>query len=196
MHFPQARECNSESWMLLIFLCILRFLLHDYYCCLFLAVNLQMIESVVKVKWSMLTGLFIMDNGSTIRFAILSLQTHSSSLYSYDKHELCSWKDSSLRKQTADIWRRHRWFAGEMMSEKLAQKFHTGGALTRNYGSCFWVVVNLLHPIRSNTQMWVVARHHLVWDFCAHSADVILLENQWLRRENVGSFFRPWGSNK
>ena len=50
MHLPQARECNSERWMLLIFLCILRFLLHDYYFCLFLAVNLQMIESVVKVK--------------------------------------------------------------------------------------------------------------------------------------------------
>ena len=39
--------------------------------------------------------------------------------------------------------------------------------------------------------MWVVARHHSLWDFCAHSADVILLENQWLRHENVGYFFRP-----
>ena len=83
-----------------------------------------------------------------------------------------------------------------MTSEKLAQKFHTGGVLPRRSGSCFWVVVNLLHPIRSNSQMWVVARHHSLWDFCAHSADVILLENQWLRHENVGYFFRPWGSNR
>ena len=83
-----------------------------------------------------------------------------------------------------------------MTSEKLAQKFHTGGVLPRKSGSCFWVVVNLLHPIRSNSQMWVVARHHSLWDFCAHSADVILLENQWLRHENVGYFFRSWGSNR
>ena len=83
-----------------------------------------------------------------------------------------------------------------MTSEKLAQKFHTGGVLPRRSGWCFWVVVNLLHPIRSNSQMWVVARHHSLWDFCAHSADVILLENQWLRHENVGYFFRPWGSNR
>ena len=83
-----------------------------------------------------------------------------------------------------------------MTSEKLSQKFHTGGVLPRRSGSCFWVVVNLLHPIRSNSQMWVVARHHSLWDFCAHSADVILLENQWLRHENVGYFFRPWGSNR
>lgn len=83
-----------------------------------------------------------------------------------------------------------------MTSEKLAQKFHTGGVLPRRSGSCFWVVVNLLHRIRSNSQMWVVARHHSLWDFCAHSADVILLENQWLRHENVGYFFRPWGSNR
>ena len=83
-----------------------------------------------------------------------------------------------------------------MTSEKLAQKFHTGGVLPRWSGSCSWVVVNVLHPIRSNSQMWVVARHHSLWDFCAHSADVILLENQWLRHENVGYFFRPWGSNR
>ena len=53
-----------------------------------------------------------------------------------------------LANETADISRRHWWFAREMTSEKQAQKFHTDDASFPWSGWCFWLVGSLLH--RSN----------------------------------------------
>ena len=45
------------------------------------------------------------------------------------------------------------WFPWKMMSEKWTQK-----SLPRS-GSCFWLVGNLLHPIRSSTYIGLVTHH-------------------------------------
>ena len=47
---------------------------------------------------------------------------------------------------TADICRRYHWFARQMTSEKRAQ-----------IGCATWEI-NLIKPIRSTTQIWVVTR--------------------------------------
>ena len=43
-------------------------------------------------------------------------------------------------KKTADSWRCHHWFPGEMTSENRAQKFHTDDASLSRSGQCFWLV--------------------------------------------------------
>ena len=62
-----------------------------------------------------------------------------------------------------DIWRRHRWFAREMTSEKRAQKFHTGD----------WLEICLI-------QSDVGSDASSVWNFCARFSNVI-------SRETTGS---------
>ena len=44
----------------------------------------------------------------------------------------------------------------EMTSEERAQKFHTDDASLPRSGYCFCLVGNLLQPIRSTNQIWVV----------------------------------------
>ena len=46
-----------------------------------------------------------------------------------------------------------------MTSEKRAQKFFTDDVSLPRSGKCFWLVGNLLQPIRSTSQIWVVTRH-------------------------------------
>ena len=62
-------------------------------------------------------------------------------------------------EKTADISRRHGWFPRRMTSEKWVQKFHTDDVSLARSGQCPWLVRNLIHPIRSTTQIWVVTRH-------------------------------------
>ena len=65
-------------------------------------------------------------------------------------------------EKTADIWRRYHCFSRQMRSEKRAQKFHTDDASLPRSGQCSdWScrVGNLIQPIRSTTQIWVVTRH-------------------------------------
>ena len=57
------------------------------------------------------------------------------------------------------LLRRYHWFSRKMTSEKRAQKFHTDNASLARSGKCFWLVENLLPPIRGTTQIWVVTRH-------------------------------------
>ena len=62
-----------------------------------------------------------------------------------------------------DIWRRHRWFAREMTSEKRAQKFYTGD----------WLEICLI-------QSYLGSDASSVWNFCARFSNVI-------SRETTGS---------
>ena len=65
-------------------------------------------------------------------------------------------------EKTAELSPRHQWFSREKTSEKLAQKFHTDDAHHPDLGSASdWScrVGNLLQPIRSITQTWVVKGH-------------------------------------
>ena len=55
-------------------------------------------------------------------------------------------------RKTADIWRRYHRFPQQMAPEKRAQKFRTDRVLSCRVG-------NLIKPIRSTTQIWVVTRH-------------------------------------
>ena len=57
------------------------------------------------------------------------------------------------------LLRRYRWFSRKMTSEKRVQKFHTDDASLARYGKCFWLVENLLPPIRGSTQIWGATRH-------------------------------------
>ena len=69
-------------------------------------------------------------------------------------------RKTSLRKQL--ISRHHHWFPLETMSEERAQKFHTDDvSLPRSGSTSDWLcrVANLLQPIRSISQIWVVVRH-------------------------------------
>ena len=50
--------------------------------------------------------------------------------------------DPCLAWETTHISQRHPWFAREMTSEKLAQKFHTDDASLPRSGQCFWLVEN------------------------------------------------------
>ena len=65
-------------------------------------------------------------------------------------------------EKTTDIWRRYHWFSRQLTSEKRAQKFHTE---TCHYpdldGASNWScrVGNLIQPIRSTTEIWIVTRH-------------------------------------
>ena len=52
------------------------------------------------------------------------------------------------------------WDALVSPSEDRARKFHTGEVLLHRPWLCFWLVENLLQPIRINTQIWVVTCHH------------------------------------
>ena len=58
-------------------------------------------------------------------------------------------------EKTANTLWHHHWFPREMTSEKWAQKFHTDDVASD------WPnhMGNLLQPIRSTTQIWVVTRH-------------------------------------
>ena len=62
----------------------------------------------------------------------------------------------SLRKQPTF---RHHWFPCEVTPETRAEKFHTDDLPILRSGHCFWLVGNILRPIRSTTQIWAVARH-------------------------------------
>ena len=71
-----------------------------------------------------------------------------------------TWKKS-------DITRCHHWFTREMTSEKRAPKFPSDDTSLPRSGYCFWLVLprggNLLQPIISSTQIYVVKRHqHLI----------------------------------
>ena len=58
-------------------------------------------------------------------------------------------------EKTADISRGHHRFSREM-----TEKFHTDDAcLTTQIWEVLWLANNLLHPIRSTTQIWVKKRH-------------------------------------
>ena len=69
-------------------------------------------------------------------------------------------RKTSLRKQP--ISRPYHWFPLETMSEENAQKFHTDDvSLPRSGSASDWScqVANLLQPISSISQIWVVTRH-------------------------------------
>ena len=69
-------------------------------------------------------------------------------------------RKTSLGKQP--ISRHHHWFPLEMTSKERAQKFHTDDvSLPKSGNASNWScrVANLLQPIRSISQIWVVARH-------------------------------------
>ena len=81
---------------------------------------------------------------------------------------------SSEPEKSADILRRHHWFPRQMTSEKRAQKFHTDDASLQNLGSAFdrsFHVGNLLQPIRSTIQIWVVMCHQYgIFVFVSHTS--------------------------
>ena len=62
-------------------------------------------------------------------------------------------------EKTAGISLRHHWFPREMTSEKQAQKFHTKDGPLPQIWVVLLIVGNLLHPVRSTTQIWVVIRN-------------------------------------
>ena len=70
---------------------------------------------------------------------------------------LNSWPISCQPEKTADIWHRCHWFPRQMTSEKQGQKFHTNDVSLPDW-SCH--MKNLIQPIRSTTQIWVVTHHH------------------------------------
>ena len=54
------------------------------------------------------------------------------------------------------------WFPREMRSEELAQKFPTDDVLLSWAGQCFWLVENLLQPIKKeHYQIWIVTYHRM-----------------------------------
>ena len=63
-------------------------------------------------------------------------------------------------QKTADIWRRYHWSPSQMTSKKRAQKLHTDDtSLPMPELGWSYSVGNLIQPIRSTTQIWVVTRH-------------------------------------
>ena len=68
----------------------------------------------------------------------------------------------SLRKIIANISRYHHWFPPEMTCVKQAQEFLTDDTSLRDLGSASdWscCMENLLRPIRSTIQIWLVTHH-------------------------------------
>ena len=92
--------------------------------------------------------------------------------------------------KTADILRCQCWFPHKMTSEKWGQKFHTDDSSPPRSGKSFWLVGNLLHPIRSTNWIWVVTLSS-VWNFCTHFSDFTSQENHWWcpKMENFLSSF-------
>ena len=56
--------------------------------------------------------------------------------------------------------------------------------------ACFWLVENLLHPIRSNQKCYpnLGSDTSSVWSFCARFSDVIWRGNQWWLRQMSAVF--------
>ena len=102
--------------------------------------------------------------------------------------DLCHIPSSPCARQlekTADISRRHHWFAREMTSEKWAQKLHTDGASLPGSGSCFWLAEANFPCGTTNQKHYpeLDSDASSVWNFCARFSDVIWRGNQWWRRE-------------
>ena len=57
---------------------------------------------------------------------------------------------------TANILQCHHWFPRKMTSENRVQKFHT---VSTQIWVVLWLVENLLPPVRSTTQIWVMLCH-------------------------------------
>ena len=67
------------------------------------------------------------------------------------------------------------WFPREMRSEERAQKFPTDGVLLSWAGQCFWLVENLLQPIKKEHYPDLDSNVSL-YGFCPPSSGVILRE--------------------
>ena len=78
-----------------------------------------------------------------------------------------------MPEKTANISWRHHWFPHKMMSEEQVQKFHTDDE--RSASNWLSQEENLLQPIKSSFQIWVVTSS--VWNFCTCSSEVILQGN-------------------
>ena len=73
------------------------------------------------------------------------------------------------------------WDALVSLSEDRARKFHTDAVLLHRLWLCFWLVENLLQPIRINTQIWVVTRHQYgIFALVPHASS---LGNHWWPRK-------------
>ena len=81
----------------------------------------------------------------------------------------------SLRKQPIF------WDVLVSLSEDRARKFHTGEVLLHRPWLCFWLVENLLQPIRINTQIWVVTCHQ--YGISALVPQASPLGNHWWPRK-------------
>ena len=73
------------------------------------------------------------------------------------------------------------WDALVSPSEDRARKFHTDAVLLHRLWLCFWLVENLLQPIRINTQIWVVTCHQ--YGISALVPQASPLENHWWPRK-------------
>ena len=108
------------------------------------------------------------------RFVSLLKWVEGSFMHISRCHEIFKFvRKTSLRKQPIS-WH-HHWFPLETMSEERAQKFHTDDvSLPRSGSASKWScrVANLLQPIRSVSQIWVVVRHQYGISACqvVHSA--------------------------
>ena len=78
------------------------------------------------------------------------------------------------------------WFPREMRSEERAQKFPTDDVLLSWAGQCFWLVENLLQPIKKGH--YPDLDSNVSYGFCPPSSDVILRENRRCNREMPAVF--------
>ena len=92
-------------------------------------------------------------------------------------------KTPSLAKKIADISRHQRLLPRETMSGKRAQKFHTDDVSIPRSGWCFWLVENLLQPIRNTTHHF----YHLMYVLKSYKPDLFSICNDY----SIG-----WHTNK
>ena len=79
------------------------------------------------------------------------------------------------------------WFPREMRSEELAQKFPSDDVLLSWDGQCFWLVENLLQPIKKEHYPDLDSNVSS-YGFCPSSSDLILRENRRCNREMPAVF--------